>query len=110
MKLNKGQVLYYINPKDKEVKSLTISKVGREFFYVEGVFQRQKFSIERMRSQFDFGCNFYVYLSLQDALNAKESESIASYIVSNFRFASDWTKLSIDQLKGIEKIIKTYQS
>ena len=104
MKLTKGQEVFVITNGGTSREMITpdtITKVGREYFYVG--MRGDKYHIDTMCSA-TFG-NDKVYLSLQDYEDEKEVKRLVAKI-GNYMATYHYNKpLTLDQLNRIMEII-----
>ncbi|MFQ3543547.1 hypothetical protein Q7A53_05630 [Halobacillus rhizosphaerae] len=92
----------------KEVKEVTVSKVGRKYFEVEELW-RDKFAIDDLRDVTEYSNDWQGYFSLQELEDDEEYEELLSdlriYFGSIGRNRNS-TNLSLDQLRQIKEMIK----
>ena len=93
-----------LNEKNKEV---TVTKVGKKYFYVSDLIWGPRFYIETWREDSNTGIeNWRLYETKQVYLDEVEANGIYQTIKSNcFDSWNNKTKLSLDQLRRIQKII-----
>ena len=116
-KIKVGQELYVIpvggliRSYGNYVRKGVVTKVGRKYLYVEieGVYHGEdgaRFDKETLRSESEYGSPWIAFLSMQEIKDREE----ASRLREELRKFFDWTgkshKLTLKQLKAIEKIIK----
>lgn len=83
----------------------TISKVGRDYFYIEERFRTLKFSTETLKEQTSGNYPHKVYLTEQELLDENEKRMLKERLDSFFGFSGSSHSLSLDQLKRIQEIV-----
>lgn len=105
-KLKVGQILYLIEksnqvlPKYSEPKPVTISKVTKKYFYLEGIEHKYlRFSIETLSSDDYHQCH------LAYAQAERENQRMAYYYEIRAHFLGAKCNFTLEQLRNIKTII-----
>ena len=108
-KITAGTVLY--RWKNGDIFPVTVSKVGRKYFYVEGDWEvnGKGFDIESLKyTHKDYGNTIQLYRTAQEILDIQERSRLAGSVRKYFNNASSTlAELSIEKLRAIAEVIKT---
>lgn len=107
MKIEVNQTMYLIEydyrGSKKETQAVKVSKVGRKYFELEGK-PYNRYDIKTLREVKDHVYKNQCYLSIQEIEDDRELNRLTNEISQFFRYR---TKLTIEQLREISKIINT---
>lgn len=118
-KIEAGQELYVIPTGSlaryygSDVRKGVVTKVGRKYLYVkiEGVYfggeEGSRFDKNTLRGESEYNSNWLAFCSMQEIEDREEAGRLHEELQKFFGWGGGSHKLTLKQLKAIEKIIKS---
>ena len=117
-KIKVGQELYIIpvgnliRSYGKDVRKGVVTKIGRKYLYIdiEGVYRGEdsvRFDKETLRSESEYNSPWLAFRSMQEIEDREEAGRLRGEFLKFFNWGGGGHKLTLKQLKAIEKIIKS---
>ena len=95
-----------------DVRKGIVTKIGHKYLYVkiEGVYfggeEGVRFSKDTLRGESEYNSNWLAFCSMQEIEDQKEASRLREELRKFFNWTGKSRKLTLKQLKAIEKIIK----
>lgn len=118
-KIKVGQELYVIPTGNlvrtygSDVRKGVVTKVGRKYLYVKikGVYfggeEGSRFDKNTLRGESEYNSNWLAFCSMQEIEDREEADRLHKELQKFFGWGGMSHKLTLKQLKAIEKIIKS---
>lgn len=106
-----GQVLYRSGGSRRtkgsgEIVEVTVGKVGRKYFYLEGL--ESKYPIDKKTLRYDdkmYNYGFQLYRDKQDLLDLREKQSLLDLLSKHFSWQGSSKLNTLEQLRAVASIL-----
>ena len=107
-----GDIIYSLNVgnaarnREQKLTPVTVSKVGRKYFYIKVGWRMMKYCLDSWSESCDYSVTTKLYKTEQQWLDESEIGKTCKFIYESFEWSKNKSNLSLDALREIRRIIE----